>query len=244
MKKIFSITFFILMLLTSVQAENWCDVECAEENREYALLSKEIYNDKQVVEEWIRIKDYKKSFLGVYTHGLHLSVYKHTITDKIAIVIEGTDSTDIEDLLTDVVQLVNNTIVPREYTYARDYVTDLIEEDELYRDAVVVGHSLGGGIAQYVAWSLGMESYVFNSAGLSDNTVEDAEEFFVSYSDGDRRDIKHLISNNNRGQRDVVSSYGTLLGTQKFIYVDKDNILDLHAIKYLYEALVNAIEEN
>jgi hypothetical protein len=244
MKKILSLTFFILMLLTSLQAENWCDVDGAEENREYALLSKEVYNDKRVVEEWRRIKDYKKSFFGLYTHGLHLSVYKHSITDKIAIVIEGTDTTDIEDLLTNVVQLTNSRRVPREYRYARDYVKDLIEKNELYRDAVVTGHSLGGGIAQYVAWSFGMKAYAFNSAGLSDNTVEDAEEFFELHGDGDRRAVKHLVSNNNRGQRDIVSSYGTLLGTQKFIYVDKDNILDLHAIKYLYEALVNTIEEN
>jgi len=244
MKKIFSLVFLMLVLISSVQAKDWCVSACAEESREYALLSKEIYNDKKSVEEWTRIKDYKKEFLGLYTYGLHLSVYKHASTEKIAIVIEGTGSSDIEDLLTDVIQVSNSLIVPKEYTYARDYVKELIVSDELYRDAIIMGHSLGGGIAQYVAWSFGMEAYAFNSVGLSDNTVEDAEEFFDLEGYGDRREIRQLISNNNRGQRDVISSYGTLLGIQKFVYVDKDNIIDLHAIKYLYKALVNQIEES
>jgi hypothetical protein len=236
-------TAFILAMPLGLQAESWCDIECAQENHELALLSKEVYHDTEVVGNWKRIADYKKDTLG-YTHGLHLSVYSNLKNSKVAIVIEGTESTDMEDIVTDVVQLAGTPIVPKEYTEAREFVEELREDNATLKTAMLAGHSLGGGIAQYVGCSFGMETHTFNSAGLSDATIEDAQEYYEEHEeDNVKQPILNLISNNNDGQRDIVSSFGTLLGEEKFVFVDKDNLIDLHAIAYIHEGLVNLIDE-
>jgi predicted esterase YcpF (UPF0227 family) len=235
-------TALVLVMPYGLQAESWCDIECAEENHELALLSQEVYEDTKVVGVWKRIADYKKDTLG-YTHGLHMSVYENSENNKVAIVVEGTDAKDMEDIITDVVQLTASPIVPREYTQAREFVEELREDNATLKTAILAGHSLGGGIAQYVGCSFGMEAHTFNPAGLSDATIEDAQEYFEENGETEPQEILNLISNNNDGQRDIVSKFGTLLGEQKFVFVDKDNILDLHSIKYMHEGLVNLLAE-
>jgi len=256
MKKVWLYTSLLILTLTNAHSSEWCDTECAKKYGEYAELSKEVYAGSPIVNEWERIKDYSQEFCPTSKYGralgfgrirevcsdfvkigLHLSVYQNTKTKKYVIVIEGTQPTDVDDLLTDIVQLTNVLDAPKQYKLAREYVEKLISDGVLDKEAIITGHSLGGGIAQYVAKSFGMDAYTFNPAGLSSSTLDDAEEFFLENGYNSDSFIFHIISNNNRGQRDLVSDYGILLGSQKFMYVNKNNLLDLHSIDNLSEAL-------
>jgi len=245
MRKNLLVWFIGLVLLVPyyLQADDiWCDFECAQTNEQYALLSQKIYDNATTVDDWQRIIDYKKNILGLYTHGLHLSVYQNTKDQRIAIVIEGTSATDIEDIITDVVQLTSSPITPKEYTEAREFVQDLRDANSTFENAIITGHSLGGGIAQFIGYSFGMETHTFNPAGLSDTTIDNAKKYYEEHNYTDTKKITNLISHNSDDKRDIVSQTGTLLGEEIFVLVDKDNLIDLHKIKYLYEGIINILK--
>jgi len=212
------------------------------------------------VNNWVRVENYNQEFCAIdrygtlatfrseeerktcdnpTQYGLHLSVYKNNKTNQYMIVFEGTTSLlSISDVSTNIAQIMDSIDVPEQYTLARDEVERLIRENPSYANAILTGHSLGGGIAQYLAISLGMKAYTFNPAGLSDNTIDDANTF--AYNKGlitEKKNVLNIISNNNNSKRDIVSKHGHLIGEQKFMYVKEYNSISLHNIDNLYYAI-------
>ena len=194
MKNILVYVFLLLSTLTVSNATGWCDNGCAKEVKDYAQLSQEIYDNKLKVGNWNRIKDFNQEFSNL-KFGLHLSVYKNNKTNKYVIALEGTGKTDIDDIITDAIQLINAVDTPRQYTLAREYVEQLIQDNSYYKNAIFTGHSLGGGIALYLAKSFRMKAYTFNPAGLSDDTISDANVF--AYNKGlstQKENVLNIIS--------------------------------------------------
>jgi len=265
MKKLLLGFALLILVTTSSYSTEWCDDECAYEVKDYALLSKEVYNYTRKIGAWKRVKDFHQKYekecaINVYgssslsrndtchtgimiKFGLHLSVYKNNNTNQYVIAIEGTKPTDINDLITDASQLMESTDTPKQYTLARKYVKQLRYTDSKYKNATIVGHSLGGGIAQYLAVSFGMKAYTFNTAGLSSPTLdEDARVFHYDNGYTKNENILNIISSNTKDNWwntgiDSVSSVGLLVGKKRLMYVAENGFLDLHSMDNLYYAV-------
>nr|WP_232371234.1 hypothetical protein [Desulfogranum marinum] len=116
--------------------------------------------------------------------GLHAVAYRNVDSGKVAIVYEGTSS--LLDVVTDVSQPF--FWKPRQFSLAQEFAEEIGRRycDKLQdckADITLTGHSLGGGLAQYVALKFGMKAYVFNSAGLWGSTVEDVDTMFAAESE-------------------------------------------------------------
>lgn len=94
--------------------------------------------------------------------------------NKVAIVFEGTG--DIRDWLANVAHLAT---VPEQYKAGLEYAKKAIadaKKDNPNCEIVVTGHSLGGGLAQYVAlMNPEVKAYVFNAAGLQVPSIKEVE---------------------------------------------------------------------
>lgn len=101
--------------------------------------------------------------------SFHAEVYKNG-NGKIAIAFEGTGSFSLEDWRANFAQLFT---VPAQYKAALEFTKKVIEGCSNdpgcnKNDIVVTGHSLGGGLAQYVSMMVDadVKAYTFNPAGL------------------------------------------------------------------------------
>ncbi len=168
----------------------------------YVVMSDEIYghkieDDKKAIEvgDWTRLDSDRASYRwelpelksptanstpmtiagsGVVENPIsfHAEVYQNK-DGKIAIVFEGTGSFSLEDWIADFAHVKK---VPDQYKKALEFANKVIEGCRApgcnKNDIVVTGHSLGGGLAQYVAMSVeaDVKAYTFNPAGLWSST--------------------------------------------------------------------------
>lgn len=102
------------------------------------------------------------------TVGFKAATYTNAKSRQCAIVFTGTD--DVDDLLTDLYQAISVLPgVPQQYAnglrYARKQISTTCAR---LRSVVIAGHSLGGGITQYVNFATGRRhvALTFNAAGL------------------------------------------------------------------------------
>lgn len=196
----------------------------------YARLSDEIYShkeegDKKAIEvgDWKRLDSDRAGYRwelpelksptanstpmtiagsGVVEDPIsfHAEAYQNK-DGKVAIVFEGTGS--LKDWANNLSQPFK---VPAQYEAALAFAKKVIEECNLPRcnknDIVVTGHSLGGGLAQYVAMSVDadIKAYTFNPAGLWGPTTRSidtakAKNITNFYTDGyvDTPDGRKLV---------------------------------------------------
>lgn len=99
--------------------------------------------------------------------GFHAAVYVNTDTGKVTVAFAGTEGA-ANDILTDV---ANGLSIPTtQYEKAMDlahYVKDTFGDNVEF-----VGHSLGGGLATAASAATGLGATTFNSAGVSESTVQ------------------------------------------------------------------------
>lgn len=87
---------------------------------------------------------------------------------KTVLAFRGTDPADVEDLMVDHDQAMS--LPTAQYTSAMKAGREVAKG--LGNDVLVTGHSLGGGKAQAAGAVAGLDGTMFNSAGLSPDTVD------------------------------------------------------------------------
>jgi len=161
--------------------------------------------------------------------SFHAEAYKNE-NGKIAIVFEGTGP--LEDWIADFAHV---RVVPAQYKAALEFTKKVIEgciNDPgcNTNDIVVTGHSLGGGLAQYVAMSVeaDVKAYTFNPAGLWDSSTG------KSIDRGKAANITNFIADGYI-YSDVVSKFGDVFGKKTPVAV---SAVMVHSIEGLKNAMV------
>jgi len=156
---------FMLILLfgQNVMAETIDQSALAIKTLPYAQLSQAVFtaNNRDTssiisVEGWKRID-------GSYDNvsGFLAATYQNKQSKEIVIAFAATNVKEIADIATDALSFITT---PAQYKQALDYASKIVAK---YGTSVkVTGHSLGGGLAQYAAASLGLEAYTFNAVGI------------------------------------------------------------------------------
>ena len=225
-----------------------CVNDCHKEIYPYAVLSKDAYegthNDSDLPENWsFAFTDVFGSYSG--------SIYLNSIEKKIVYAFTGTDGP--VDLFEDISQAIG--ILPLTYAYAiailYNHIDILKQESDTFKDweLILTGHSLGGGLAQFVAKIYGLKAYTFNTAPISSNVekvskiVSWATPLLIDYQDIvgiGNTDILNIVAYNTEGSFfDIVSwSPGNLYGTTKYIEInEKMGLLKNHGIKTIVDQL-------
>ncbi len=144
----------------------------------YAYLSDAVYSfDNTSVGVWELIEQADKD------SGMQAGVYKSSETGEIALAFRGTEACPADevfscslteeflDLAADALLAVGK--VDEQFDHAFEFAKDVADRYQ-DRKITVTGHSLGGGLAQAIGASLGLETFAFNSAPVP-------EEFFDDY---------------------------------------------------------------
>lgn len=101
--------------------------------------------------------------------GLKAGVYSNDAGQTV-VAFAGTNPHSAGDLRTDVAQEIG--IPTDQYSQARELVRNVVAERGP-NNVVVVGHSLGGGLASTSALENGARAVVFNAAGVHNNSLSD-----------------------------------------------------------------------
>lgn len=214
-------------------------------------------------------------FLESYTSqrtGLDAKVFKNKNDSTVVVAFGGT--ADSKDVSTDISQFVlgfkfvddlansrdkddmkaklkkyADQISPQ-YKDALDYVKGIQQK---YNVAKVTGHSLGGGLAQYVAAKLNLTAVTFNPAGLSGAYIDLLQSCggkkscgknitnIITYSQvASTEGLRGLRRRMLLGDKDQVSGLGILLGNNLKLTISDSNVTDayeLHKIGTCIHAL-------
>ena len=193
---------------------------CFDQNYPYSITCKY---------QWYLIDTWQAS------NGLFAALYKRLspATDgvKYALVFRGSEDTDLGDWLNNIFQLLTSpSLVPGQYLNSRDILQQVenylkndvgLTQDELKTALVISGHSLGGGLSQFVAAGTQYVTYVFNAAGFSNAIFND---YFGAATDPVLfyKNIYNIILR-NKTQIDIVGGTFNHLGKQIHL-INKDII--------------------
>lgn len=155
----------------------------------YAQLADAIYDfDNVTVGSWDLIQSTGTS------SGMDAGVYKNRDTDELALVFRGTETCDFscspkewEDSASDIIAdtAIGIGVVSDQFKEAYRFAQDVINRHPGSK-ITVAGHSLGGGLAQAVGATLGLETYAFNSSPVPDH-------FFDTYPKLANEQLQELI---------------------------------------------------
>jgi len=247
-----------------------CDVACMQFAYPYALLSQDVYEDNRTFDKqgWIRgtseiIFDFPDDDLTFFMDswvikdddGLHMALYMNRDERAVALAVRGTEFNSLSDILTDLQQVFG--AIPEQYENALTATQTVLPyiQQMGYR-FFVVGHSLGGGIAQYVANSLNLPAMTFNTAPISKDVEQDS--FVRKYPNGIPADASPPIIYNLVFRREggwwssydtIADSYsnadsGGLLGASFSLVIEDDiSLLELHSLDKMIEEMQRHIEQ-
>ena len=133
------------------------------EAKPYAELASASYDfNKKSVGDWDLIETEGDN---LQVNGLQFGVYKNKNSNETVIAFRGTELPSVVDILNDFQGPLYGLNTPQ-FKIAYKKVADLISSGKLpdINNIKLVGHSLGGGLAQAVGATFGLETYAFNSA--------------------------------------------------------------------------------
>ncbi|MCB1887860.1 MAG: hypothetical protein KDH20_09660 [Rhodocyclaceae bacterium] len=127
---------------------------------ELAKLSAAVYKNSQACEEWLRIGlPYREEGSGFCS-----AIYHKGKVGEYALVIAGTDPTEVDDLRSDAQLFLGR--MPDQYRVARTayaLAAQFVDPDATY----LTGHSLGGGLASMLGKEHGDPVVTFNAPGMA-----------------------------------------------------------------------------
>jgi pimeloyl-ACP methyl ester carboxylesterase len=177
------------------------------QNLTYGLLSNAAYKNGAVPPGW-SIVDTSVQSMGPSDKGFAAVTFQNQITKEIVIAYRGTD--EFGDAPNNFVQLALQNDVPGQLIEAQAYLDQTVKK--FGPNLVVVGHSLGGALAQLIsAFNETVSAFTYNAPGVydiykkelairSNGTIEPAAP--ESFS----------ITNTNMSL-DVISDVGNQMGT-------------------------------
>jgi hypothetical protein len=141
-----------------------------------ALLSDDVYpeNDlKQLPPGWVLMKKW------VEPSNLVAALYYNQSTNQDVLAFKGTEPTSSDDWKANIAQVAQGAALglpnTKQYKDALAITKVVLDRQngQMFNDATLTltGHSLGGGLASYVALSKELPAYVFNAAALSRKTI-------------------------------------------------------------------------
>ena len=220
-----------------------CTQSCMYEVYPYAILSEAAYEgiDLPSYEDWYRIDP-----IYVDRSGFRAVLYENQIKNELVISFAGSD--EFTDYIDDVAQFFGRYAEQYEQgvQLAMAHIIQQARNDNY--SVTLIGHSLGGGIAQFVASILGLKAYTFNPAPVNMDIYTDVS--IITDTLGiDDSNILNVITYDEKGKYDIVPRIpGILLGTTKFLIVQVHDLLDgtpgffeRHAIKTIIDILAEQI---
>jgi hypothetical protein len=99
-------------------------------------------------------------------NGFQAAVYTHRSSGVKVLAIAGTQGMALNDILADLRLTIG--LMPRQASSAWQFYQSAITEDDV---AVIVGHSLGGGLAQVLGFWTNTPFLSFNAPGMESNVV-------------------------------------------------------------------------
>ncbi|MCV6637573.1 hypothetical protein [Candidatus Albibeggiatoa sp. nov. NOAA] len=242
-----------------------CDAACIQVAYPYALMSRDVYDNHATYDQqgWSRglnpiVFDFQNNdalFFDDATwtiqddDGLHMGLYVNSEQHQALLAIRGTEFDSLDDLITDVQQLFG--AIPEQYENALAATAEMLPYIEQAGYSLsVTGHSLGGGVAQYIANSFSLPAITFNTAPISDRVETDS--FARQYPEGVPNNaplpsVYNLVFRKQGGWWSgydiIANSYsgadsGGLLGTS-FSLVTEDGVgfLELHSLDKMLEEM-------
>ncbi|MBX9895218.1 MAG: lipase [Nitrosomonas sp.] len=138
----------------------------------FAKLADAIYDfDNVTVDNWVLIESNGKS------SGMDAGVFRNRDTNELALVFRGTETCDfpcsfkeLEDTTRDALAdaAIGIGRVSDQFKDAFNFAQSVISKHPGAK-ITVAGHSLGGGLAQAVGATLGLETFAFNSSPVPDH---------------------------------------------------------------------------
>ena len=196
-----------------------------------AELASDVYNDSGAPEGFTRVDDTDLKKLGLdpaeFRHqksGLDAALYRDDESGKLSLVFRGSESSSLHDIRKDWAES-NATqalgALPASYRQGAALAAKVTQA--LGEDVHLVGHSLGGGIANYAAVKNNLDFTVFNAAGLSRPVEKSLSKQLAEYT-GEGVVINDKYDPlTNLGGQDIDETFGGKhVGYDKLIFVDND----------------------
>ena len=220
---------------------------------EFAVLSQFVYQcdnprcKQMPPAPWVMVDESRR------ISGFHAIAVKNINSGQLALVFEGTKLTSPRDWSNNIQQPFNK---PPQYVDAVKFAKEvaLAECDNklsCISRIITTGHSLGGGLAHYVALLFGLESYIYNAAGLwgptagnIDTTIASRSKVTLFYSTGTRAldSQQSDIVAKHTGTQYIAEEYAVPVDLILF-FPNPVDWMTLHSIGNLVEALDKSCAE-
>jgi dienelactone hydrolase len=195
-----------------------------------ARLAMDVYNDEGAPPGFARVGKADLGRLGLdpaeFDHkrsGTCAALYRDEASGAFTLAFRGSESGDLHDIRTDWLQ--SNAVqalgtVPPSYQQAAKLTSAVAQA--LGGEVHLVGHSLGGGLANYAAVKNNLDFTVFNAAGLSRPTEASlADELAAFKGQGVVINDKYDPLTNLGGQEIDETFGGRHVGYTQLMFIDK-----------------------
>lgn len=141
------------------------DPTIAKQTYKYALMASNSYHAEAtfVIPDWTPTKHYRGDRSGLYEIGFQADQYENPKAKEIALVFRGTDNSSIDHKANFAMWWPwSGARAPAQYQFAKNLATQIHQANPDYK-IILVGHSLGGGMAFHASWDIpNSETYGFD----------------------------------------------------------------------------------